>query len=150
MADIKSPEKRSQNMSAIKSKNTKPEIFLRKLLFANGYRYRLHSRTVPGHPDLWLKKYNTAIFVNGCFWHRHQGCKYAYTAKTRIDFWNRKFDQNIKRDQTVKKELLNGGVRCLIIWECTIEKSRKKNGSPQSLIDEIEIFLHSDELYMEI
>ncbi len=150
MADIKSPEKRSQNMSAIKSKNTKPEIFLRKLLFANGYRYRLHSRTVPGHPDLWLKKYNTAIFVNGCFWHRHQGCKYAYTPKTRIDFWNRKFDQNIKRDQTVKKELLNGGVRCLIIWECTIEKSRKKNGSPQSLIDEIEIFLHSDELYMEI
>ena len=137
-------------MSAIKSKNTKPEIFLRKLLFANGYRYRLHSRTVPGHPDLWLKKYNTAIFVNGCFWHRHQGCKYAYTPKTRIDFWNRKFDQNIKRDQTVKKELLNGGVRCLIIWECTIEKSRKKNGSPQSLIDEIEIFLHSDELYMEI
>lgn len=150
MADIKSSEERSKNMSAIKSKNTKPEIFLRKLLFANGYRYRIHSNTIPGHPDLWLKKYDTAIFVNGCFWHRHQGCRYAYTPKTRIDFWNRKFDQNIKRDQTVKKELLDGGIRCLIIWECTIEKSRKKNGSPQSLIDEIEIFLHSDELYLEI
>lgn len=150
MADIKSPEERSQNMSAIKSKNTKPEIFLRKLLFANGYRYRIHPNTIPGHPDLWLKKYNTAIFVNGCFWHRHQGCKYAYTPKTRIDFWNRKFDQNIKRDQTVKKELLDGGIRCLIIWECAIEKSRKKNGSSQLLIDEIEVFLHSDELYLEI
>ena len=150
MADIKSSEERSKNMSAIKSKNTKPEIFLRKLLFANGYRYRIHSNTIPGHPDLWLKKYDTAIFVNGCFWHRHQGCRYAYTPKTRIDFWNRKFDQNIKRDQTVKKELMDGGIRCLIIWECTIEKSRKKNGSPQSLIDEIEIFLHSDELYLEI
>ena len=150
MADIKSSEERSKNMSAIKSKNTKPEIFLRKLLFANGYRYRIHSNTIPGHPDLWLKKYDTAIFVNGCFWHRHQGCRYAYTPKTRIDFWNRKFDQNIKRDQTVKKELMDGGIRCLIIWECTIEKSRKKNGSSQSLIDEIEIFLHSDELYLEI
>lgn len=150
MADIKSPEERSQNMSAIKSKNTKPEIFLRKLLFANGYRYRIHSGTVPGHPDLWLKKYNTAIFVNGCFWHRHQGCKYAYTPKSRIDFWNGKFEQNIKRDQTVKMELFDKGIRCLIIWECSIERALKKNGNLQLLVDKIVIFLHSDELYQEI
>lgn len=150
MADIKSSEERSKNMSAIKSKNTKPEIFLRKLLFANGYRYRIHSNTIPGHPDLWLKKYNTAIFVNGCFWHRHQGCKYAYTPRTRIDFWNRKFEQNIKRDQTVKMEIFNRGIRCLIIWECSIEKALKKTGNPQLLVDKIVIFLHSDNLYQEI
>ena len=78
MADIVSPEKRSQNMSAIRSKNTKPEVYLRKLLFAQGYRYRIADKSVPGHPDIFLRKYNTAIFVNGCFWHRHSGCKYAY------------------------------------------------------------------------
>ena len=79
MADIVSPEKRSQNMSAIRSKNTKPEVYLRKLLFAQGYRYRIADKSVPGHPDIFLRKYNTAIFVNGCFWHRHPDCKYAYT-----------------------------------------------------------------------
>ena len=80
MADIVSPEKRSQNMSAIRSKNTKPEVYLRKLLFAQGYRYRIADKSVPGHPDIFLRKYNTAIFVNGCFWHRHLGCKYARVA----------------------------------------------------------------------
>lgn len=74
MADIVSPEKRSQNMSAIRSKNTKPEVYLRKLLFAQGYRYRIADKSVPGHPDIFLRKYNTAIFVNGCFWHRHPAC----------------------------------------------------------------------------
>lgn len=84
MADIVSPEKRSQNMSAIRSKNTKPEVYLRKLLFAQGYRYRIADKSVPGHPDIFLRKYNTAIFVNGCFWHRHPGCKYAYTPKRMV------------------------------------------------------------------
>ena len=92
MADIVSPEKRSQNMSAIRSKNTKPEVYLRKLLFAQGYRYRIADKSVPGHPDIFLRKYNTAIFVNGCFWHRHPGCKYAYTPKSRVEFWQKKFD----------------------------------------------------------
>ncbi len=90
MADIVSPEKRSQNMSAIRSKNTKPEVYLRKLLFAQGYRYRIADKSVPGHPDIFLRKYNTAIFVNGCFWHRHPGCKYAYTPKSRVEFWQKK------------------------------------------------------------
>lgn len=150
MADIKSPEERSKNMSAIRSKDTKPEIILRKMLFSHGYRYRVHSNNIPGHPDLWLKKYNTAVFVNGCFWHRHQGCKYAYTPKSRIDFWNRKFEQNINRDRIVKKELEDSGIRCLIVWECSIEKTMKKEGNQEPLIDEIEIFLHSDSLYLEI
>ena len=106
MADIVSTEKRSQNMSAIRSKNTKPEVYLRKLLFAQGYRYRIADKSVPGHPDIFLRKYNTAIFVNGCFWHRHPGCKYAYTPKSRVEFWQKKFDDNVRRDSAVKAELL--------------------------------------------
>ena len=82
--DIKSPEERSKNMSAIRSRDTKPEVYFRKLLFAQGYRYRLNAKTVPGHPDIYLKKYNTAIFVHGCFWHRHPGCKYTYMPKSRV------------------------------------------------------------------
>lgn len=115
MADIVSPEKRSQNMSAIRSKNTKPEVYLRKLLFAQGYRYRIADKSVPGHPDIFLCKYNTAIFVNGCFWHRHQGCKYAYTPKSRVEFWQKKFDDNVRRDSAVKAELLEHGIKCLIV-----------------------------------
>lgn len=98
MADIVSPEKRSQNMSAIRSKNTQPEVYLRKLLFAQGYRYRIADKSVPGHPDIFLRKYNTAIFVNGCFWHRHPGCKFAYTPKSRVEFWQKKFDDNLVCD----------------------------------------------------
>lgn len=122
MADIVSPEKRSQNMSAIRSKNTKPEVYLRKLLFAQGYRYRIADKSVPGHPDIFLRKYNTAIFVNGCFWHRHPGCKYAYTPKSRVEFWQKKFDDNVRRDSAVKAELLEHGIKCLIVWECTIKR----------------------------
>lgn len=83
--DIVTSEQRSKNMSAIRSKNTKPEIYFRKFLFAEGYRYSLNSKNIPGHPDIYLRKYNTAIFINGCFWHRHEGCKYAYMPKSR---WN--------------------------------------------------------------
>ena len=122
MADIISPEKRSRNMSAIRSKNTKPEVYLRKLLFAQGYRYRIADKSVPGHPDIFLRKYNTAIFVNGCFWHRHSGCKYAYMPKSRMEFWQKKFDDNVQRDTIVKAELLKRGIKCLIVWECTIKK----------------------------
>ena len=95
--DIKSPEERSKNMAAIHSKNTKPEVYFRKLLFAQGYRYSLNSKNIPGHPDIYLKKYNTAIFVHGCFWHRHEGCKYAYMPKSRAEFWEKSLRQ-IKRE----------------------------------------------------
>lgn len=123
--DIKSLEERSKNMAAIHSKNTKPEIYLRKLLFARGYRYGVNSKSVLGHPDIYMRKYNTAIFVHGCFWHRHEGCKYAYVPKSRIEFWQKKFDANIKRDKTVRKELLELKIKQLIIWECTIKKMKK-------------------------
>ena len=101
MADIKSPEERSRNMRAIRSKDTKPEIYLRKLLFAQGLRYRKNVQKLPGSPDMYLAKYRTAIFVHGCFWHRHQGCKYAYMPKSRTEFWVEKFDINVSRDRLV-------------------------------------------------
>lgn len=149
MADTISPERRSQNMSAIRSKDTKPEIYLRKLLFAEGYRYRIAEKSIPGHPDMFLRKYNTAIFVHGCFWHRHQGCKYAYTPKSRVEFWQKKFDDNVGRDRFVKAELNNRKIKCLIVWECVIKKA-KDQAVKDLLLTEIVQFLSSDELYLEI
>lgn len=141
MADIVSPEQRSRNMSAIHSKNTKPEVYLRKLLFADGYRYRIADKTIPGHPDIFLRKYNTAIFVHGCFWHRHQDCKYAYTPKTKVDFWQKKFDDNVRRDAVVGEELKKRGIKCLIVWECTIRKMKIDSKLRDAIIHEIESFL---------
>ena len=116
MADIVSPEQRSKNMAAIRSKDTKPEIYLRKLLFSQGFRYRIAAKNIPGHPDIFLRKYNTAIFVHGCFWHRHKGCKYAYTPKSRVEFWQKKFADNIRRDAVVRNELHDKNIKCLIVW----------------------------------
>ena len=98
---------RSRNMSAIKSKNTKPEIAVRKLLHSLGYRFRLHRKDLPGSPDIVLPKYKTVIFVHGCFWHRHANCKYASTPKTRKEFWENKFNANKIRDQKKLKEIKN-------------------------------------------
>lgn len=148
--DIKSVEERSKNMSAIHSKNTKPEVYLRKLLFAKGYRYGLNSKSVSGHPDIYLKKYNTAIFVHGCFWHRHVRCKYAYTPKSRVEFWQKKFNANVKRDGIVRRELRDEKVKILVIWECTIKKMKKNKEIEQEIIEQIEKFLHSSRNELEI
>lgn len=148
--DIKSPEERSKNMAAIRSKNTKPEIYLRKLLFAKGYRYGVNSKSVPGHPDIYLKKYNTAIFVHGCFWHRHEGCKYAYMPKSKVEFWQKKFDTNVKRDELVRKELTRKKVKVVIIWECTIKRMKKDKKMEEEIISSIEKMLFSSEYELEI
>lgn len=148
--DIKSPEERSKNMAAIHSKNTKPEVYLRKLLFARGYRYGLNSKSIPGHPDIYLKKYNTAIFVHGCFWHRHEGCKYAYMPKSRVEFWQKKFGDNVKRDELVRKELISKKVKILVIWECTIKRMKKDKKTEQEIISLIEKFLFSPKQELEI
>ena len=150
MADIKSPAERSKNMSAIKRANTKPELFIRHLLFDAGYRYRLQANKIPGHPDLWMRKYNTAIFVHGCFWHRHKGCTLAYMPKSRLDFWNSKFEKNIQRDKNVLAQLEERKIRCLVVWECTIKQSQKKNGDPYLILKAIEDFLLSEKQYQEI
>lgn len=150
MADIKSQKDRSKNMSAIKSRDTKPEIYFRKELFNRGYRYRIASPSIPGHPDLYLAKYNTAIFVHGCFWHRHAGCKYTYVPKSREDFWKNKFNNNVKRDEQVKRELREKNIRCLIVWECAINLAKKKTYSSDSLFDAVIAFINSDNKYLEI
>ncbi len=128
-------EQRSRNMSAIKSKNTKPEITVRKLLHSMGYRFRLHKKDLPGSPDIVLPKYKTVIFVHGCFWHRHQNCKYASNPKTRREFWEKKFKENIERDKKTQEKLKNLGWKTKIVWECEIKKQDK-------LIKKIEDFLN--------
>ena len=114
-------EQRSRNMSAIKSKNTKPEIKVRKILHSMGYRFRLHRKDLPGSPDIVLPKYKTVIFVQGCFWHRHKNCKYASTPKTRQEFWEAKFRENINRDKLNQENLSSKGWKIIIVWECEIK-----------------------------
>ena len=114
-------EQRSRNMSAIKSKNTKPEIKVRKVLHSMGYRFRLHRKDLPGSPDIVLPKYKTVIFVHGCFWHRHENCKYASTPKTRQEFWEAKFRENINRDKLNQENLSSKGWKIIIVWECEIK-----------------------------
>ena len=122
MADRLSTQERSRNMSAIKSKDTKPEIYFRKKLFALGFRYRKNTAHVVGHPDIFLTKYNTAIFVNGCFWHRHEGCKTATMPKSNIEFWQTKFDRNVARDRKEHAELEAAGWHVIVLWECEVKK----------------------------
>lgn len=121
MTDSLSPEKRSWNMSRIKGKDTKPEMTVRSLLHKMGYRFRLHRKDLPGVPDIVLPKYKTAIFIHGCFWHRHNGCKLAYNPKTRIEFWNKKFRDTVKRDRLNIKKLEDLGWNTEIIWECEVK-----------------------------
>ncbi|WP_239458462.1 very short patch repair endonuclease [Faecalicoccus pleomorphus] len=114
-------EQRHRNMSHIKSKNTSLEILVRKRLFRDGFRYRINVSNLPGKPDIVLPKYHTVIFVNGCFWHRHN-CKLATMPKTHTDFWKRKFEQNVKNDLANHKKLRNLGWHVIILWECEIKE----------------------------
>lgn len=150
MTDIKTKEDRSKNMAAIHSKNTKPEVYLRKLLFSKGFRYRNNVKSIVGHPDIYLAKYNTAIFINGCFWHRHKDCKYAYMPKSRVEFWNNKFINNINRDLLVKSELEKTGIKCMVVWECTIKKMIKSEEERIKTLDTIIQFLNCTDIYKEI
>ena len=150
MADIKSAEERSLNMQAIRSKDTKPELYLRKLLFAEGLRYRKNVPDIPGRPDMYLAKYHTAIFVNGCFWHRHEGCKYAYTPKSRQDFWQTKFEMNARRDKVVHNELMEMGIKQLIVWECTIRNMRRDVFKERMVLQAVLSFLEGAEVAAEL
>ena len=144
MADIKSPEERSRNMAKIRSRDTKPEDYVRKLLFGQGYRYRKNVSSIPGHPDAWLPKYNTALFVHGCFWHRHAGCRYAYTPKSRVDFWTDKFRKNTARDAAVREQLAAGRIRVLVIWECAVKRMMRSEEERERVLGRIVKFLTSD------
>lgn len=122
MSDVHSKEVRSYNMSQIKSKDTKPELLVRKYLFANGLRYRIHDNKLPGKPDIVLPKYKTVIFVNGCFWHGHRGCNYFVLPKTRSDWWRKKIETTVKRDKKNYRLLKKSGWKVVIIFECQIKK----------------------------
>jgi len=131
MADVHTKEIRSYNMSQIKGRNTKPEMLVRKFLFANGYRYKLNDKTLPGKPDIVLPKYKTVIFVHGCFWHGHKylpgrqtGCKYFVVPKTRTDWWLNKINGNIANDTKVVKALKKDGWKIITIWECNLKPAK--------------------------
>ena len=127
MADVHDKATRSYNMSRIKSKNTKPEILVRKFLFANGFRYRLNDKKLPGKPDIVLPKYKTVIFVNGCFWHGHKNCKYFKLPKTRTEWWKEKIEGNIKNDIKKHNQLRDAGFRVIVVWECEVKNKEVFN-----------------------
>lgn len=120
MSDIFDKAKRSEIMSHVKSKNTKPEVALRKALFARGFRYRINDKRLAGKPDIVFPKYRTVIFVNGCFWHGHEGCKHYRIPHSNQAYWENKISKNIERDNIVKNELIRTGWRVIVIWECEI------------------------------
>lgn len=123
MADVHTPEQRSYNMSRIRCKNTKPEELVRKFLLSQGFRYRKNDARLPGKPDIVLPKYKTVIFVNGCFWHGHEGCRYFVWPKNNAEFWKEKITGNIQRDKHNHQLLANQGWRVIEIWECQLKRS---------------------------
>lgn len=136
MADVHEPEVRSYNMSQIRGKDTKPEMMVRQFLFANGFRYRLHDKKLPGKPDLVLPKYKTLIQVHGCFWHAHEGCRYFIIPKTRTEWWTNKIYGNKVRDEENEKELKKLGWKIITIWECDL-KPGKENLALRCLLSTI-------------
>lgn len=118
MTDIVNRARRSEIMSKIRGKNTEPELVVRRIAHKLGLRFRLHRRDLPGRPDLVFPRYRLALFVHGCFWHRHAGCRYAYTPKSRTSFWTEKFATNVARDERNEGLLQELGWRILVIWEC--------------------------------
>ena len=122
MADNHTKEVRSMNMSHIRSTGTKPEETVRKFLFSKGLRYRKNVTNLPGKPDIVLPKYKTVVFIHGCYWHRHLGCKYAYTPKTNTDFWEKKFAENVKNDAEKCAQLKASGWSVITLWECDVER----------------------------
>lgn len=124
--DKLSAEQRHNNMAAIHGKDTKPEIIVRKYLFSRGFRYRLNHKRLPGKPDVVMRKYRTCIFVNGCFWHGHEGCTYYRMPKTNVEFWTAKIERNRERDIRVQKELAEMGWHSITVWECELKPNRRE------------------------
>jgi DNA mismatch endonuclease (patch repair protein) len=137
MADVHDKKTRSYNMSRIRSKDTKPEILVRKFLFSKGYRYKLHDKNLPGKPDIVLPKYKTVIFIHGCFWHGHKGCKYYVVPKTRTKWWVTKINGNIVNDKRKKASVKKLGWKVITIWECQL-KINKREKTLISLLTKIQ------------
>lgn len=140
MVDVVSKTDRARMMSGIRGKNTTPELLIRRFLHSSGFRYSLHERTLPGCPDLVLKRYRAVVFVHGCFWHRHEGCKYAATPATRPDFWMAKLEGNRNRDEMARQKLLEMGWRVAVVWECALRHEL------QATLDGLRDFILSDRI----
>ena len=137
MTDIKTIEERSRNMAAIKGKDTKPEMIVRKYLFSRGLRFRVQVRKLPGNPDIVLPKYKTVIFVNGCFWHGHEGCKYFRLPKSNVEFWKEKIERNIERDRESMRALLDLGWKVIRVWECELRNKANREETLNEIYNSI-------------
>jgi DNA mismatch endonuclease, patch repair protein len=124
MADVHNKQTRSYNMSRIRSKNTKPELLVRRMLHAQGFRYKLHDKKLPGKPDIVLPKYKTIIFIHGCFWHGHANCKYFKVPKTRTEWWLNKINSNKANDEKAIKLLKKEGWKIITVWECALKPAK--------------------------
>lgn len=138
VADVLTKEQRHLNMSHIRGKDTRPEEIVRKYLFSKSYRYRKNDSRYPGKPDIVLPKYRTVIFVHGCFWHRHPGCRYATMPSTNREFWQKKFDQNVGRDRNVQDQLMTAGWNVIVVWECELSRNSEREERLRQLEEEIQ------------
>lgn len=146
MADVVDAQTRSRMMSGIRGRNTRPEMAVRRALFAAGFRFRLHRRDLPGAPDVVLPGRKVAVFVHGCFWHRHSGCRYSKLPATRPEFWRVKLDRNVERDRSVVESLLAMGWRVLIVWECAI----RNKGALSVLQETLSVWIRGGDSFGEI
>lgn len=133
--DVHTRESRSYNMSRIKSKNTKTEEIVRKYLFSRGLRYRKNDKNLPGHPDIVLPKYKIVVFINGCFWHAHEGCKYFKWPESNVEFWKNKLTENKKRDAVKIRALKELGWRIIVIWECELKGDNRTTRLDRLFLD---------------
>lgn len=130
--DVLTPQQRHKSMASVHSKNTKPEVMVRNFLWHKGFRFRLNNSRLPGHPDIVLRKYRTCIFVNGCFWHGHEECKFFQIPKTNTEFWAKKISRNKQRDKEEQRKLAEMGWHVIVVWECQL-KAEKRNKTLESL-----------------
>lgn len=142
LMDVHDQKTRSYNMSRVKGKDTKPEEIVRKYLFSQGFRYRKNDKRLPGKPDIVLPKYKTVIFINGCFWHKHEGCKYFVWPKSNSEFWKEKIESNIVRDKKQYEELKNAGWHVIIVWECELKKKQRMD-TLERLVTEIQTIVET-------
>lgn len=137
LTDFLTPIERSERMARIRSRDTHPEVALRRALHRRGLRFRVNVKTLPGKPDIVFARYRTALFVHGCFWHRHAGCKIASNPKSNVKFWQDKFARNVSRDRRVRRELSAAGWRVIVVWECQLHTKARLEGTATRLANEI-------------
>lgn len=150
MADVLTPEQRRKCMSRIRSRNTRPEIIIRKFLFAHGFRFRINVKRLPGTPDIVLRKYKTVIFVNGCFWHGHEGCRYFRLPKSNVDFWKNKIERNKERDLQERIKLRDMGWHVIQFWECQLKPSVRNENLNGLLCTLNHLFLENFAVYRTV